>query len=265
MLQMNRILISSLALTGLVLSLPAQTTKPKKNPEVKKRLKEFTVLVSDREASKDDEARKILDWAVGLYPNMHSTDQRYFTNQIGPVLRSTRIKRDVDRADLYRWIIVALGKAGTNGSGQLVATFEHKKFKGEQEWRSLRGLMLEHLGRTKDVRQIGFLLEVAMRDPNDSLMASAGGALRHFADAKLRVRKDIVKDLNRKFAEVYDNAHKNLDTGDTLRQTWERRHSVVADDWNNALRALTKQQLSGSNAWTRFWNKNKDKDWDKIK
>lgn len=262
MFQMNRILLTSLVFTGLVISVPAQTTA-KRNPEVAKRLKEFTVMVSDRKAPKDAEAKKIIDWAVGLYPNMHKSDQQYFAKEIGRTIRSPRITRDTRNDGLYRAIITALGKAGTNGSRELVAAFDHRKFKGEDEWLTLRAFMLEHLGRTKDLRQVDFLLKVAMRDPVDALMASAGGALRHYGDAKLSLRKTIVKDLHRKFAEVYDNAHKNLDTGDTVRQTWERRHSVVADDWNSALQALTKQQLRGANAWTRFWNKNKDKNWDK--
>ncbi len=43
----------------------------------------------------------------------------------------------------------------------------------------------------------------------------------------------------------------------------ENRHAAVSDPWNTTLQALTKQHLRSANDWNKFWNKNKQKNWDK--
>ena len=96
-------------------------------------------------------------------------------------------------------------------------------------------------------------------------MAAAGQALGEYADADLKTRKIIGKDLIKKFSNIYENANANLDSGDLQRKAWEDRYKAVADPWNTALQKLTKQSLRHPNDWLRFYNKNKAKNWDKLK
>ena len=44
---------------------------------------------------------------------------------------------------------------------------------------------------------------------------------------------------------------------------WKNKERAVSEPWNAALQKLTKQHLRGPDKWTRFWNKNKSKNWDK--
>ena len=261
---------SSIALAilfgALTVGLPAQTPKPavaKVDPWVKETLKEYKKLISDRKGMKDAAAIELVNNMLDKYETMHPKDQKAFAKGIAESLNSRRCKRKPNQAGIYRTTIKALSMTGKNGGAHLKKAFENKsKFKGK-EWVNLRGDMLEHIGRTKDERFIDFLLDIALKYPNDTLMAKAGGALRHYKDLKLNKRKEIAKLLIKKFAAIYNNANKNLNPGDGTVRTWQNRHAAVADPWNVSLQALTKQRYRSANDWNKFWNKHKSHNWDK--
>lgn len=250
---------------GLTAQAPAVAAKP--DPRVKEQLKQYAKFIKDRKGGKDTEAKEIIDKLLQKFDSLHPKDQADYAKTISQSLLSPRCKRKPGRDGIYRTTIFALGRTGEHGGKYLAKAFENKaKFKGKKEWLNLRAQMLEHLGRTKDEKYIDFLLDVALKDPNDSLMANAGGALKHYKDTPLKkVRKPMVKRLIKKFAQIYDNANKNLDPGDLVRQTWANRLAAVSDPWNTALQALTKQQLRSPNKWNTFWNKEKGENWDKPK
>ena len=158
-----------------------------------------------------------------------------------------------------------LSRAATLSAANLKKAFKDKKRFGDKEWRSLRADMLKSLGKTKDLNYVKFLTDEARKNIEDTLMAAAGEALAEFADADLKTRKEISKVLIKKFANIYENANANLDSGDLQRKTWEDRYKAVADPWNTTLKKLTKQRLRTPNDWQKFYNKNKAKNWDKLK
>ena len=274
MSRVPRVLVLSIALGGFLVSVPAQVSKPrpKPNPEVKEKLKTFSKRISDRKAPRDAEAITIVDELAELYPNMHVSDQNRFVKDIARALTSTAIKRAADDVDLYKTIIVALGKAEARGSGSLVRAFETKKFKSELTWVPLRELMLEHIGKTKDPKRIDFLVDEARNNMHKELMSAAGGALRHYEDEKLRVRKEVCKVLIKRFAAVFDNGQQTtlrtrmdqtLAEQQFEQQIWKARYRAIEAPWTKTLQTLTKQDLEGTEAWTRFWNKDKAKNWDR--
>ena len=253
------VLLTSLLATAL----PAQEPPKKPDPEVSAKLKDFKKLIGDRKGAKDGQAIEIIDELNQKYPSMHPKDQDKFAKEVSVLITSNKYKREPTQDGIYRTTIKVLSLMGTNGSKYLHKAFGNKaKFK-DKEWLGLRGDILEHLGRTKDEKFVDFLLDVALKDPNDILMAKAGGALRHFEGLKLVKRKDIAKELIKKFANIYDNANKNIDPGDLNAATWRQRLAQVSDPWNTALQKLTKQNYRSPNDWTKFWNKHKDDDWDK--
>jgi hypothetical protein len=235
----------------------------KQDPEIKVKLKEYEKLVKDRKGSNDDQATRILDELLKKFEKMHPKDQADFAKGIAVTLTSSRVKREATADRIYRATIQALGQTGEHGSKYLAGAFKNKsKFKGN-EWINLRGEMLEQLGRTKDEDQIKFLLDVALRDPNDTLMAKAGGALKHFEGLKLTGRKEIAKPLIKKFTEIQDMANRNLAQGDAVTKAWRDRLTAVSDPWNTTLQKLTKQHLRSASEWNRFLNKHWNQDWDK--
>lgn len=237
----------------------------KPDPEIKAKLGEFKELIKDRKGAKDAEAIKIIDGVLTRFEKLHPKDKKDFAKALYEPLKDRRVKRKPVDCKLFKASIVALGKTGSDGSKYLKSAFEDKRRFGDDEWLSLRAEMLKSLGKTKDLRYVKFLKDEALKNIHDTLMAAAGAALGEFEDAELKVRKDIAKDLIRKFANIYQNANANLDPGDLQRKTWEDRLKAVSDPWNTTLRKLTKQHLRTPNDWQRFYNKNKAKDWDKLK
>ena len=267
MLKFRTSAILLLATVWMAPALPAQP-KPadaKPDPEVKAKLDEFKKLIKDRKGAKDGEAIKIIDSVLTGFDKLHPRDKRAFATALYELLKSSKIKRKPTDARLFKVSVVAFGKTGTDGSKYLANAFKNKKRFGDKQWRSLRAEMLKNLGKTKDLRYVKFLTDEARRNIEDTLMAAAGEALGEFADADLKIRKEISKELIKKFSNIYENANVNLDSGDLQRKTWEDRYKAVADPWNTTLKKLTKQHLRTPNDWQKFYNKNKAKNWDKLK
>lgn len=268
MLKLRTSAILLLVTVSLVSALPGQPEdKPpaKPDPEVKAKLSEWQKLIKDRKGAKDAEAIQIIDGILTRYEKLHPKDKADFAKALYEPLKNPKVKREAADCRLYKASVVALGKTGTQGSAYLKSAFNDKKRFGDKEWLSLRADMLKSLGKTKDLKHVKFLTDEALRNIHDSLMAAAGEALGEFAEADLKIRKEICKELIKKFVNIYENANANLDTGSTLRTTWENRYKAVMDPWNTALKKLTKQHYRTPNDWQRFYNKNRDKNWDKLK
>lgn len=264
--QRQRSFALAILISSLTCGLPAQTAKPaaaEVDPWVKETLKEYRKHIFDRKAMRDAAAIELIQKMLDKYDTMHPKDQRAFAEGIADSLKSRSCKRKPNQAGIYRTTIKALSMAGKNGAFHLKKAFENKsKFKGK-DWINLRGDMLEKIGRTKDERSIKFLLDVALKIPNDTLMAKAGGALRHYKDLKLKKRRNIAKLLIKKFATIYSSANENLNPNDLTVRTWRDRLAAVSDPWNTSLQALTRQRYRSANDWNTFWNKHKDHNWDK--
>ncbi len=262
------LVLMATAMTPAMTQELAAQVKPaaaKPDPEVKAKLSEFKKLIKNRKGVKDAEAIQIVDGVLTSFDKLHPKDKKAFAQALYEPLKNPRVKRPPVDARLFKAVIVALGKTGRDGSKYLASAFKDKKRFGHKDWRSLRAEMLKNLGKTKDLKYVKFLTDEARRNIEDTLMAAAGQALGEFADMDLKVRKPIAKDLIKKFANIYENANANLDSGDLQRKTWEDRYKAVADPWNTALQKLTKQNLRHPNDWLRFYNKNKAKNWDKLK
>jgi hypothetical protein len=264
-LRTHTILVLALVLVAPSLLAQPKPAAAKPDPEVKAKLDEFKKLITDRKGAKDPDAIQIIDSVLTRFDKLHPKDKKDFAKALYEPLKNSRVKREPADCRLFQASIVALGKTGTEGSKYLKDAFENKKRFGDKEWRSLRAEMLKNLGKTKDEKYVKFLKDEALRNIEDSLMAAAGEALGEYADADLKVRQDICKDLIKKFSIIYENANANLDTGDLQRKTWEDRYKAVADPWNTTLKKLTKQHYRTPNDWQRFYNKNKNKNWDKMK
>ena len=52
--------------------------------------------------------------------------------------------------------------------------------------------------------------------------------------------------------------------GDAQVKRSKERFDAIRDDWNKTLRELTNQSYNTPGEWLKFWNKNKNKNWDKM-
>jgi hypothetical protein len=235
--------------------------------EVQTKLAAFQKLIGDRKHPKDHEAIPILDELLAKYPKMIAADQKRFVTGIAACLTKSKIKRDPKKGqdELFRRVTRALGSIGVKGSKPLRTAFTSKKFKA-RVWDSLRGDMLEQIGAGKDVRSIDLLVDVARRSESDRLRQRAGAALRHFAGASLKQRREISKQLIREWINIDSNARGTTDPAlAQQRARSEQRLTVVGSAWNVTLRQLTKQRFRTPQKWQDFYNSpHWRKNWDKM-
>ncbi len=239
------------------------------NPEVAKKLKEFSTAIKDKKFKRDSVATGIIDELLQDFEEMHPKDKESFTKSLGSVFKGRNTRRKADNPGLFRAAVFALGDMGSKdqktapAASKILVTAYGKKPFSKKQWMGLRENMLENVGKTKDVKQKDFLVDEATRSPHDGIKAAAGKAIRYYAELKLGERKVIFKKLLRNYAKVEDQSTKNIDPGDMAVQTAKRTLQKIADPWNTTLAALTGEEFRTAERWQRFWNKNKDKNWDK--
>jgi HEAT repeat protein len=123
--------------------------------------------------------------------------------------------------------------------------------------------MIEALGRTKDQAQVEFLLEQALRSPDDDIMAAAGGALAEFRDLPIKPRRELVKDLVSRYGEWHMKATQPEPSDpnapvDFTPQNARQTLNKIEPRWTATLQALTGQTFSSAPDWQRWLNKNKE-------
>lgn len=243
-------------------ALVAQKKKP--DPNVAINLKKLKTAVGDRKGERDTEATGTIDTLLQGYDSMVKKDKSSVRKALDKILTSPRVRRKPDQKAIYVACATALGRMGADGSKVLVKAFGHAKFKkssGEENWVDLRAVFVKQIGNTKDPKQIKFLTERALRDPNDPIMAAAGRALGAFEDATEKVRKSIGEDLIKKFGEIDARSRASLDPGDAQVKRDKERLAAISEPWNETLQKLTRQNFRTAEEWMRFWNKNKAKSW----
>ena len=261
----NRLIVSlltGLLATGLAAQEEASASKP--DPALKDQLKQFKSATEDLQKQRDQEATGQIDRWLQDFEDMHEKDQAAVRKALGGVLTSSRVKRDPEQRGLFTAAAVALGRMGPEASKMLVKAFKSSKFKG-REWVVMRAVMIKSIGTTKDPKQVEFLIERAVRDPEDKIMQAAGEALGNHDEAPQKVRKDIAKELIKKFNEIEGKSRANLDPGDPQVQRAKETLAAVSRDWNETLRRMTGQTISSAAEWQHFYNKNKGKNWDKMR
>jgi hypothetical protein len=257
------IFLLSTALSLCAATLTAQEDTPAApkapDPQVAKDVAEFLRLVNDKEMSKDEAARTYLAKWVQAYETMHQKDQTNVANALDAVFSKAK-QRPPEKLQLYEASAVALSRMGKHGAKVLKAAFSNAKF-GKPDWIALRGRLIGALGQTQDLGSVDFILDTALRDPEDQIMAKAGEALGHFEKADLKVRREIVKKLLKRFVEIHNQSRtESLD--DPVAETRKRTYAAIADPWNTTLAKLSGQAFRSPQDWEKWWNNHKDDAWD---
>lgn len=251
------------AILGLALAVTASTqddaaAKTGPDPVVAEKLKVFEAAIKDRKAARDAEAVGIIDELMKNYDDLDPKDQTSFVKALGKAFKSTNRKRQPEDMGLYTATASALGTIGGSSSSRLlVAAYGRNPFK-KDDWVALRGVLLENIGKTKEEKQIEFLLDRARQDKDDSIKKSAGWALRHYGESKFKVRVQIVKKLVPHYAEI-EGQSKTLQSNDPTAATRQRTLRAISDPWNETLSALTTQEFRTAEQWQHWYNKNKSK------
>ncbi|MBK8976717.1 MAG: hypothetical protein IPM29_12430 [Planctomycetes bacterium] len=256
MMRIHRTQLVLALLAALASPALAQDPPKKPDPEVAKKIDQLETALKDKRGEHDAEAAGLITELARGYADMHERDQRDVLKALELVFVPR--KDDPEKPELYEQTIAALGTiGGTRASALLVKVYDRKPFT-EDEWIAVREKILEAIGVTKDERQIEFLLDVAVRSPIDQMKRAAGHALRHFADAKGRVRHDIFSTLLIDYAKIEGEANAGADAGSSLIATRKATLSAIAVPWNETLAALSGVQKRTAVDWQAWWNDNKN-------
>lgn len=245
----------------LIAPAPAQeeaaSTKKERDPQIAEQLKEFKSALAEKKFMGDDRAIGIIDELLGAWPDMHPRDQRDTLKGLGKVFQGRR--RKPGEPAIYKATIVSMGSMGPDSGKLLAAIYDRPPFgKKPRDWVAMRELILENIGRSKDQKQIKFLLDEATRGYEDRIKAAAGKALGNFEDMNFKVRKDIVSKLLVDYGRIEGDTKSNQ-YNDPNVITRQRTLGAIADPWNRTLSRLTGQQFRTAEEWYSWYNDNKAK------
>ena len=151
---------------------------------------------------------------------------------------------------LFRASAYTLGQMGPVGAHYLWKAFENKKFKKEPDF---RGLCLEQVGYTHAYEEFTEELVDLLDHHEYIFIAKAGEALAQFGGAPGRLRKDAVERLQQLLSQNWE-ATINEKTDEEA----QKKYRQTGQAMRNALEALTGTSQSDPQAWTTWWNKNKN-------
>ena len=264
----SRRLNLSLAVGLVACALAAQKADPPPpDPALGEKIKLFQSAIKDRKRARDVEATGLVDqMLIACKAGVHPKDRKAVLKALEECLTSSRVKRQPAQKGIFVAVAHALGNVmGAEGARVLVKAYASPKFEPERDWIELRTEFLRCVGKTKDPKQIKFLLERARRDPHDAIMRAAGEALGNYHELDQKWRKDIAKQLIKKFSEIHGKSLGSLNPGDPIVKKAKDTLASISRDWNATLKKLTGQQdIERADEWQRFYNKNKGKNWAKL-
>lgn len=165
---------------------------------------------------------------------------------------SHKSRKAMSEANFAMWRAAAysLGQMGSPGAHWLWKTFEAKKFKDEPDF---RGLCLEQIGYTHAYEDFAEEL-VDLLDHHEYLfIAKASDALAQFGDAPGSIRKVAVERLVNLMGQNWEAT-----ISDKKNEEAQRKYRKTGQSMRSALEAMTGTSQDDPQAWTRWWNKNKN-------
>lgn len=260
--QSSKLLVAILCVAPLCGQDDAAAAPKAPDPQIAKDVKEFTACIMDKAASKDDGAKSYMSKWVQGFETMHPKDQTAVVSALDHVFTKMKV-RSPENQELYATTAVALGRMGKAGAKVLKDAFGNPNFR-KPEWVGLRGRLIMQIGATQDLGHANFILDTALRDPDDQIQARAGEALGNFEKVDLKTRRELVKKLLKRFVEIH-NQSRSESLDDPIAISRQRTYAAIADPWNTTLSKLTGQTFRSPQDWERWWNNNKDGNWDASK
>ncbi|MFT4841037.1 MAG: hypothetical protein ACI8UD_003933 [Planctomycetota bacterium] len=246
-----------LALVGGA-ALAQKPVPPPVDPTLSAKLKDLRDMVKDR--------KQVQDWqAIGLMQSLSKDPTKINPKDCTKIIKALEgvfnagKVRTGGKAILYRETCDALVKFETDGAKPILKAAEHKRFDDDLQ---LRAHMLMALGKTKDVKQIDFLLEVTVRSPHDELRAASGQALSNFKHAKVRTQREIVKEIIKAWGSLESKANQAVSNDPNGPQDFGPQNArqtlrIAQGKWVGTLQKLTGLSQSKFMDWQRWQNKNK--------
>ncbi|MCA8975897.1 MAG: HEAT repeat domain-containing protein [Planctomycetes bacterium] len=244
----------ALLAVGVVL---AQDPEPPVDPTLPARLKELKSMVGDKKMAEDLRAVGLIQSLVREPEKLNPKDRTGLAKALGDVFRTGKV-RPPGEDHVYREAGTALGRLDKDGSKFLARALAEKRIADNVP---LQAHLIEALGRTKDDKQVDWLLEQAVRSPHDELRAAAGSALGEFTELDIKPRREVVKSMIREWGALHSKAteatsndpNAPVDFGpENARKTLR----AIETRWRKTLTRLTGQTMTNFLDWQHWLNKN---------
>lgn len=232
---------------------------PKEDPGLPAQLAELDHLVSDRKMQQDMQAVGLMQQLKKNAEHRHPKDRQRIGKALADVFKTGKVREGA--ADiLYREAGDALAEFGEDGAKELARTITHKRIKDNI---SLQAHLAVALGRTKDPKQIDWLLDTAIRSPHSEMRAACGEALGNFTQADEKRQHEIVRELIRAWGSLHAEATRlqNPQPGQPVDPGPQNARDilrVVEGRWVGTLQRLTGTSQSTFPDWQHWLNKNPD-------
>ncbi|MDA1266970.1 MAG: HEAT repeat domain-containing protein [Planctomycetota bacterium] len=244
-------------------SLPAATVvltqdDPKDLPDKRDEVKELVGTMKDhvKQRGKEDvEAIVVIDKLLGEFEKSGLKDRALIAKEVGSCLKENRKEIDgVLDNKLFLAAGTALGDMGPESVKILTSWIGHKSHKKDLD---LQATLIRSLGKTKDEKGVKPLLDL-LSHHEALIQAAAAEALGNFVHLKEKERKVIFEDILQILTGVYNTWQ--ADSQDIIAR---ERYDVIAASMVTTLQVLSGHDERQPPEWRRWWNKNKNENWDK--
>jgi hypothetical protein len=221
-----------------------------------KALKEQLFAHTKKRGEEDGEAIQIITLLSTEFKRSGPKDKKTIIAEITRAMRVTRrTARDGTRS---RQLVLkgaeVLGRFGPDSVDALIRLATDRNHKDDNE---VRVAILTALGKTKDKKAVKVLTK-ELDESQARVQAGAAEALGEFAHLKYKERKAIFEDLLKLLMSAQAD-HQSDPNGTASADRWRR----VPSPCQRSMAKLSGTNEGSANNWQRWWNKNKNRNWDK--
>jgi hypothetical protein len=211
------------------------------------------VKKSGRDDLGDSAAIKRVDQLGKEFKLSGPRDKKAIIRGLGRVFLAKR-RAEKDGSQKTALFIIAareLGGMGTDATDSLLKWIDSSRHKNDL---ALQRELILSLGRTKSKKARKELQDL-LKDVRPTFKGAAATGLGMFTHEPSKVRKELFEDLLKALMQAQANA---LGQSSTAQEIWRALNGPAT----SSLRKLSRGSASSPEAWQRWWNKNKRRDWD---
>lgn len=251
------LLCLGLVLASAVAQKPAPTPPPPVDPALPEQCKELKSLVAEPKMTADFQAISLVQKLAKDLEPRNPKDKERIARAFGDVFSTGKL-RPADKDILYRETADALAKFEADGAKELAKVLGDARFKDAIP---LRAHLILALGKTKDEKQVDWLVDQTTRSPHDELRAAAGEALGNYGALDLKGRREVVKQIVREWGSLHSSATTAAPTDPNMPidpgpENARKTLRAVEGKWNATLGVLTGLSMTQFADWQRWLNKN---------
>jgi len=220
-------------------------------------LKTLEEGLKERKSNDDDERHEAenkineaLDHLLLDFTHYDEKEQKKVVSEIGDIFK-IRAPEDEDR--IYIMAAACLSEMGPQAEKSLKGAMKIKHLEKRVD---VQAVLIDALGRHKDEKNIDMFVKL-MNSAENKIVVAAVKSLSMYRDSDSKVRKEIVEELVKQYANANNLNAKEKGKNPVFRE----RLLAVEVPMNEALAALTLQSFQTSAEWEKWYNDNRNKRW----